>query len=344
MIKYGLACCVLLGMVSGCANGESTQTSGPVPSFGAAKSPASLIPPEFRPAGPMLFHGIPAPRNQKTRGIYVSAFYLYTIMGYPPKNRNNGTPTCYVPGEEYVQGIAADDVGDLVVPEGGSRRIDFFSKNMCGFKIGSVFDAFGQPSDVAIDRGSALTQYVVIGHIIDNSVPGGSISKCSLAKNSCKLDLFNDQLGDLAGVATRNGDCWGSGRKPGGTKTPAVLIYFAHCRGHGRLAQGFKNAYLGGLAFDGDGNLLSISAFDAKLYVYKGCDPKCSLVGGPFALNGNTVFGRLNAKSTEFVAADFQYGQIDVYKYSPTKLSYEYSFDNGLSPSNDVEGTAVNPE
>ncbi len=43
-------------------------------------------------------------------------------------------------------------------------------------------------------------------------------------------------------------------------------------------------------------------------------------------------------------AADFEFGQVDVYKYGPTSLTYEYSFNNGLSASDDVEGVAVNPE
>ena len=77
--------------------------------------------------------------------------------------------------------------------------------------------------------------------------------------------------------------------------------------------------------------------------VYKGCDPKCTLLGGPFALSGNTIFGHLNERSTEFVGADYQYGEIDVYKYAPTRLTYLYSFNNGLDAGDDVEGAAFNP-
>ena len=180
----------------------------------------------------------------------------------------------------------------------------------------------------------------MIGHIIDNSVPGGSISLCNLT-TGCKRDVWNYALVTLAGVATKDGNCWGSGANGSGT---AILLYFKHCQKPGRVASGFVNAYYGGLDFDRDGNLVSISAFDAKLFVYKGCDPVCTLVGGPFTLNGNTVFGHLNERSTEFVGGDFQYGEADVYKYTPTRLTYEYSFDNGLDASDQVEGVAFDPE
>ena len=91
-----------------------------------------------------------------------------------------------------------------------------------------------------------------------------------------------------------------------------ILLYFKPFRKLGRVAGGFVNAYEGGLDLDRDGNLVSISYADAKLYVYKGCDPKCTLLGGPFTLNGNTIFGHLNGRSTEFAGADYQYGRIDV--------------------------------
>jgi hypothetical protein len=80
------------------------------------------------------------------------------------------------------------------------------------------------------------------------------------------------------------------------------------------------------------------------VYVYSGCKPSCTLVGGPYALQGLSVFGHLNHQSMTFAAADFQYGQVDVYQYnSPSSFNYYYSFNNGLSASSLVEGVAFNP-
>jgi hypothetical protein len=39
-------------------------------------------------------------------------------------------------------------------------------------------------------------------------------------------------------------------------------------------------------------------------------------------LNGQAFFGHLNADSTTFAAADYEYGQVDIYKYNPKALTY----------------------
>lgn len=339
MTRPRFAYWALIAFLAACAGG-SPAPNNPAATNGSWSRAASLIPPEFRPLGHVPFHGIPAPRNRKTRGIYVSEFDATSILGYPPNNSGNGPPTCSVTAGSYVNDFLVDSHGYLVVPSGGDRAIYFFGKGMCAAELGAVDDPYGQPADAAIARGSAPDKDVVIGHIYDNSVPGGSISLCSLT-TGCKRDVWNSALAELAGVATKDGNCWGSGVDGSGT---AVLLYFKHCRKPGKVASGFVNAYYGGLDFDRDGNLVSISYLDAKLYVYKGCDPVCTLVGGPFTLNGETVFGHLNERSTEFVGGDFQYGEADVYKYAPTRLTYEYSFDNGLNASEIVEGVGFNPE
>ena len=41
-----------------------------------------------------------------------------------------------------------------------------------------------------------------------------------------------------------------------------------------------------------------------------------------------------------FVAADFQNGELDIYKYAVSALTYEYRINNGLTFSDDVVGAA----
>ncbi len=77
------------------------------------------------------------------------------------------------------------------------------------------------------------------------------------------------------------------------------------------------------------------------LNFYSGCKPKCKKVGGPFPLQGSSWYGHLNATSTRFAAADYEYGQVDVYKYNPTTLTYLYSFNSGLNSG--ITGAAYNP-
>ncbi len=76
------------------------------------------------------------------------------------------------------------------------------------------------------------------------------------------------------------------------------------------------------------------------LYVYAGCNPTCAPISAPLPLVGNGTYGHLNKDSTEFAVADTQFSTIDVYKFTPTSLHFEYSFNGGLSG---IEGVAYNP-
>ena len=118
----------------------------------------------------------------------------------------------------------------------------------------------------------------------------------------------------------------------------------------GQLTQGFPaTGEAGGLDIDSRGNLVLINSGVVNhgapaVYVEAGCDPKCMLVAGPLPMQGTGFYGHLNKDSTEFAAADSQNGTIDVYAYSPTSLTYMYSFGNGLqSGSTGVGGVAYNP-
>jgi hypothetical protein len=123
----------------------------------------------------------------------------------------------------------------------------------------------------------------------------------------------------------------------------AALTYFKRCSGSGETATGFDNPASGGLDIDKDGHLVTVSYSTPAVYVYSGCRPACKLIGGPFPLKGTGFYGHLNMDSTSFVAADYQHGEIDVYRYTPTSLKYMYSFNNGLSQSSGVVGAAYNP-
>jgi hypothetical protein len=144
MVRYGLGYCVLIGILGGCAGGGSATSSPSAPNDGSRSRFASLIPPEFRPLGPVPFHGIPTPRKHRTLGIYVGTFEQASVFGYPPNNRSNGPPTCSVTSFQYVNGFTVDGLGHLVVPSGGDRKIYFFRRPMCGAEKGSVADPFGQ--------------------------------------------------------------------------------------------------------------------------------------------------------------------------------------------------------
>jgi hypothetical protein len=271
-------------------------------------------------------------------GIYGSTFFASVINGYPHKNTSNGPPICSLTGS-YVNGLAVDGKGNLIDPDGGTRTVIVYQgPGMCGPEIGSVSDPYGQPSDASSPN--AATGNIAVGNIFDNSGLPGSISICSLS-GGCTQNLTNSNMYEVAGVAmANNGDCWADATNSFGT---ATLTYFPGCTGSGEATTGFTNTYYGGLDIDANGNLVTIDAFTPAIDVYSGCNPNCTLVGGPFSLEGDSVFGHLNKQSMTFAAGDYDLGQIDVYYYSPTSLTYWYSFNNGLPASDDVEGAAYNP-
>jgi hypothetical protein len=139
------------------------------------------------------------------------------------------------------------------------------------------------------------------------------------------------------------GNCWAGSE---GKSALPVLIYFANCSGSGTTATGYQNTSFGGLDFDRSGNLVSIDETAnnvGQVWVYHGCNPGCELVGGPFPLNGESVYGHLNAKGNRLAVADIAYGQVDIYSYSPTSVKYLYSFTKGLRASYEVQGVAYDP-
>ncbi len=278
-----------------------------------------------------------APDAKKRGGIYGSQFLASIINGYPHKNTSNGPPTCSV-SANYTNGVAVDGKGNLIVPDDGTRVTVYAGPGMCGPEVGSIEDTYGQPSDAS--SANAVTGEIAVANIFTTEGPG-SISICSLSAG-CTRNLTDDyNMFELAGVAlANNGDCWGSATNSFGT---ATLIYFKRCSKSGVVATGWLNTYFGGLDIDANGNLVSIDAFTPALRVYSGCKPACTLVGGPFPLIGDCIFGHVNKQSTAFACGDSSLGQIDVYHYTPTSLTYWYSFNNGLSVSDEVESAAYNP-
>jgi hypothetical protein len=271
-------------------------------------------------------------------GIYGSQYLASIINGYPHKNTSNGPPTCSLPGGSYVNGIAVDGKGNLIDPDGGGRTIVVYAgPGMCGSEVGSISDPYGQPSDAS--SANAATGEIAVGMVFDTSGEGG-IAICTLYRG-CTAELTNPNMYEVADVAmANNGDCWASAVDSLGT---ATLTYFAGCTGGGAAATGWANTYYGGLDIDANGNLVAVDAFTPALRVYSGCNPACTLVGGPFPLFDDCVFGHVNKQSMTFACGDYALGQIDVYYYSPTSLTYWYSFNNGFSVSDDVEAAAYNP-
>jgi hypothetical protein len=348
LFTSALCATVAVGLLAGCSgNSLSTPSSSGLgaqanhivnghfqPGFSKI---ANLIPVELAPSGPraVLDRVTPDKKKKKKGGAYGSQFYAGKINGYEGNLKSNPSPSC-TETASYPNGIAVDGKGALIDPDGGTRTVIVYKAGMCGAEAGSFSDDYGQPSDASSPNAASGT--IAVGNIFDTS-GAGSISVCTMS--GCTANLTNSNMYEVAGVAMdKAGNCYASATNSLGS---ATMTYFKGCAGSGTAATGWENTYYGGLDIDKKGNIVAIDAFTPAVRIYKGCNPTCTLVAGPFTLHGDSVFGHLNKKSTEFIAGDYANGEIDVYKYSTKGLTYEYSFNNGLSVSDDVEGAAFDP-
>src|SRR5579875_1465815 len=145
---------------------------------------ASLIPVELRPGGfAATIHAIAArpDRGKHKSGIYASTFGGGAILGYRSPNLKNAGPFCTVGIDGFVNDIAVDPQGDLIVPSANTEALGtisvFLGPGMCGPSDGTpAFDPYGQPSDAASLDAAYGT--IVVANIFDENGEPGSISLC----------------------------------------------------------------------------------------------------------------------------------------------------------------------
>jgi hypothetical protein len=343
-LQSGFAVSLAMGLLAGCSRGDqsrfapSAAQQSPLGSVRAAQ-PVSLIPSWLHLTKP-AFHRMAAPESAK-KGIYVSA-NANNILGF--NYHGTGGPLCTITGVNPVNDVAVDGRGNLVDPDGSARSIIVFQgPTMCGSQLGKVNDPYGQPADASAFN--AATGKIAVANITSGSNLVGSLSICTLARG-CTKNYSSPNITGFGGgvVMDHKGNCWMSSMNYG--FSGAALTYFPACKGSGQAATGFNNAYYGGLTIDNAGNLLSIDFYTGgggQLWVYKGCDPACAVVAGPFPLQGEPSFGKLNRAGTRFAVLEFNTGLVDVYAYRPTTLTYLYSFSSGYSPSQNPEGISYSP-
>jgi len=331
-------------VLSSCIGSPLPNATTSAENFGANAAPAA--PAWARGTASRPLRRVAAPDTAK-RGIYVGSFEGTSIYGFNNNYRRGYGPMCTLyTGQVFINGIAADLSGNLIVPQSNGSWVKIYQgPDMCGSLLGSFKDPYGQPANAASFNAATGTIAVVD---IDgrHSAPHGNLAICSLS--GCTQKLEPKFAGYATGVAlAKNGDCWLVTENR--TFTGAGMTYWRGCKGSGKLVTRFKNKSYGGLSIDKQGNLVSIDfkgGTAGQLWVYSGCNPTCTVVGGPFSLSGQPFFGGLNAKGDRFgtIESEFPYGgTVDIYKYTPTKVTYEYSFDSGFAPVAECEGFAYSP-
>ena len=319
-------------LLTACGGGALSPGAPMHQALGDLRAPGSRI---YVPAA---LHGRAAPAKARS-GIYVAEFSSSYVFGYPLDNSKNGPAICNVYNPyQSVNDIAVNAGRNLMIPlEIPNEILIYKGTKMCGPWAATIADPYGQPTGAAAN--DAIHGTIAVANIFDLTGPG-SISLCTVS-GGCTQNLTNPNLYETGGVAMdRHGNCWASGLN---ASYASVLIYFAGCSGGGVAATGIASTQgYGSIDIDKNGNLVVVS-IPTDLYVYRGCKPACKKIGGPFSLEGSTIFGHLNKDSTAFAAGDNQFGQVNIYKYAPKNVTYLYSFNSGLSVSGDVGGVAYSP-
>jgi len=348
--KYVLGVAAAVSILAACSGGSQ---SGFAPTAGTPQGIAganhvgavNMVPESLMPRARGVLSKIPigpdagSPDAAAKAGVYVGSFGASVIDGYTAANPHNKAPVCTISGVSAVNGLGADGVGNVIDPDGGSRSIIIFGPH-CGSSLATISDTFGQPSDAT--SANAMTGKIAVGNILDASQSFGSLMTCTV-KSGCTNLTSSNITGYAGGVAMDKAgkNCWITSENA--SFSAAVLTYYKGCKGAGAATTGFVNKSYGSLDIDTAGNLVSIDFMNNALYVYKGCNPKCTTVGGPFTLHGESIFGKFNDTAKSFEAVEFSVGQVDVYTYTPTAVTYKYSYNNGLVASQQPEGVAFAP-
>jgi len=364
------------GLLAACSGNNLGSTGFSVPSAGSqsqvshrARMPLSLVPSWMTPAGESRLDMSPGERvlpatAKSTSTIWASQFNTGTcgtscydegfVNGYPNPNKSNGKAFCGI-SVYYVNGIGADPSAYLMIPgyfSGSAYTVNVYdpatssnqSGDTCPAELGSMTDTTGQPADAASTN--AATGKLVVGEIANFSTGVGDIVICTIASGACGTPITNSSITSyVAGVAVDNkGDCWATAETT--SFKSSILVYWAGCTGSGVVVSGYKNAYYGGLFFDKSNNLGSID-LSGDLYIYKPSSngSSVSVVLGPVTLKGESLFANLNSKGNTLSVGDVSNGDVDVYKYSDTKVKYSYSLngDSGFTAGDDVESGVQGP-
>lgn len=346
-----VALATLFTACSGAGAGIATnQAGGALPNASGGHGLVNLVPSWLRPAAGVqqLKLGFVYPDAKTAGAVYGSEFESSgsgegMINAYKNPDTKNVAPECSIQGYA-INGWGVDNVGDLILPAGSSASVEpsinvYQGPKPCGKLLGTITDSTGQAADAK--SFNATKDKIYVGEIASTASATGEIVICMLKTKSCGTPITNAAItGHGAGVAIdAKGDCWMSAGTS--TNTGFLLVYWKGCKGKGVVATGTKNSDFGGLFFDTKGNLVSID-LAGTIYVYKGCAPKCTVVG-TLTMKAASIFGNLNAAGTELAVGDVTNTQIDVYKYTPTKLTYMYSFNKGLTGTGFTESGGFNP-
>ncbi len=346
LVSATVTACIATALLNGCSGGNPSSASSSVPSIGSGATntsirhgaPVSIIPRSDLPKGPAKLHGRRAPAAA-IKGIYVANFLASTINGYMKNNSGNDPAICQITGVSSVNNVATDTVGNLIAPDAFNGVNVYTGPTMCGPLMATIADSYGQASDAAAVN--ATTGNIVVANILGP----GFVAVCTVASLSCtQLTPSSAGIGEVAGVAMdAAGNCYADSYNA--AFTAVELTYWAGCGGTGTALSGFLNTGYGGVDIDNKGNIATLNwhgSAGTDLWVYSLSGTTLTSVSDNPLTNDTAIYGHIGKQGQRLAVGAYLFSQVDIYAYTPTTLTYYYSFNNGLG-SGDVEGAAYSP-
>jgi hypothetical protein len=274
-----------------------------------------------------------ATKRARGRGFtYVSQYSGTPVQEYHLQNQSNGAPVCTLPGEA-VNGVGVDPRGDVWVPSGtgGGQGYTQEYGRTCGDAKRKIVDPNGQPADAGFDRKGD----VYILSIFGRSGAPGSVDVYN-AKGALIRSLTDPTFNELIGIGTDSHDnVFVSNRESNGV---ATVEEFPGGKMPGTLLGNVSLGLPGAPELDKNDNLIITDWNAYTLNIY--APP---YTGAPIvtAMQGLSLWCSLDRGERLLSCANLGTGAVDVYEYPGA--TYEYSYDNGLSPSGYATGVADRP-
>lgn len=302
-------------LLTGCAQG------------GSAGSPLAAAP----GAPPAARSSAGKPTNLIYSSSYGGNSVTYYLKGTGPNNPVAGTLSGSFANP---LGMGVDRAGDLYVSNSNDRNVLVYAAGSTS-PTNTLDDPDKFPDDVAV--GTDGTVYVA-----NSSGPigaSGNVVVYAPGATSPTQTLSDPRFYRVMGVALdKSGNVWVSYNAAQGIGSGSVAEFKA---GSSTPTETHvKIGSCGGIAIDKAGHFLTIDEEVPSVNVYDAHRRK------PIAqlkLPGTSAYLVFNKSSDVLYVADYGLGEIDVFDYTPNKLTQINTITNGIVPSNDNLGVAVTP-